>query len=169
MALFRETIGDVQPVSGGRRLPEKQRPKPHPKFSRADDLAVTQEMLTTTPDELNIETGDELSYHQPQINRRQLRRLRGGSYAIQADIDLHRMTREQAHAELKSFIAECQSMGITCIRVIHGKGLGSGPGGPVLKGAVASWLRRWDVVLAFCSARPWHGGTGAVYVLLKKN
>jgi len=168
MALFRETIGEVRPVAGGRRLPEKQRPKPRPKFSRADDLAVTEELLTTTPEELDVETGEELSYHQPHIDRRQMRQLRGGKFAMQADIDLHRMTRDQAHEALKSFIAECRSMGITCVRVIHGKGLSSGPGGPVLKGAVNSWLRRWDVVQAFCSARPWHGGTGAVYVLIKK-
>jgi DNA-nicking Smr family endonuclease len=167
-ALFRDAIGEVRPVKGGRNLPDKPRPKPEPKFSQADDRAVIDELLTAETDLPDIETGEELQYFRPHLSRKVMRQLRRGSFAIQDEIDLHRMTREQARTALRSFIHECGARGMTCVRVIHGKGLSSGPQGPVLKAAVNSWLRRWDEVTAFCSARPWHGGTGAVYVLLKK-
>ena len=74
----------------------------------------------------------------------------------------------EARDALHDFIRECHALRLGCVRVIHGKGLGSGQKGPVLKAGVDGWLRRWDEVAAFCSAQPKHGGTGAAYVLLTK-
>jgi DNA-nicking Smr family endonuclease len=74
---------------------------------------------------------------------------------------------EQARAELKGFISECATRRLACVRVVHGKGSRSGPEGPILKPSVHYWLALWDSVLAFVSAQPRHGGSGAVYVLLK--
>jgi DNA-nicking Smr family endonuclease len=79
------------------------------------------------------------------------------------------MTSNEASLVLRSFINGSVQDGLTCVRVIHGKGLGSGPRGPVIKQQVNRLLRRWDQVLAFISARQIDGGTGAIYVLLKKN
>jgi DNA-nicking Smr family endonuclease len=167
-ALFRNTIGDVRPVSGGRRLPDKPRPKPAARFSREDDRAVLDESMTAGPDMRDIETGEELLFSRPHVTRKVLRQLRRGNFAIQEEIDLHGMTADEARVALRDFICECHDLRLGCVRVVHGKGLGSGPKGPVLKAGVNRWLSRWDEVAAFVSALPIHGGTGAVYVLLNK-
>jgi DNA-nicking Smr family endonuclease len=114
-----------------------------------------------------IEAGESLAFHRPDISRNVIRQLRRGKYAIQAEIDLHGLTVSEAQTELRSFITECVDRNLRCIRVVHGKGLRSGDKGPVLKANVNYWLPNWDDVLAFCSALPRHGGTGAIYVLLK--
>ncbi|NND54506.1 MAG: Smr/MutS family protein [Gammaproteobacteria bacterium] len=77
------------------------------------------------------------------------------------------MTRDEAREHLREFIEYCLDKGFRCVRIVHGKGRGSGPRGPVLKNAVNNWLRKWDPVLAFVSAPDMDGGTGAVYVLLR--
>jgi len=68
---------------------------------------------------------------------------------------------------LNTFISEVRNRGLRCIRIIHGKGYGSSNQGPVIKPLVNQWLRKKAEILAFCSARPVDGGTGAVYVLVK--
>ena len=96
-----------------------------------------------------------------------MRKLARGSFSVQAEIDLHGMTVAEAKPRLADFVENCARQGYLCIRVVHGKGLGSGHRGPVLKNSVNHWLRKWDSVLAFVSARQVDGGTGAVYVLLQ--
>ena len=98
-----------------------------------------------------------------------MRRLARGNYAVQAEIDLHGLTVVEAKQHLHQFIADSVLSGHRCVRVVHGKGRGSGERGPVLKPSVNHWLRRWDNVLAFVSTPQVHGGTGAVYVLLRSS
>ncbi len=88
---------------------------------------------------------------------------------MQDEIDLHGMTVAEAKPKLQEFIEACARGGRLCVRVVHGKGLGSGHRGPVLKQKVNRWLRQWDPVLAFVSTRQIDGGTGAIYVLLKQS
>ena len=102
--------------------------------------------------------------HSPDI----LRKLRRGHWPVGDEIDLHGMTADEAAAATAQFIADARQDGARCVRVIHGKGLRSGPRGPVLKHAVNTWLRKTEAVLAFASARQVDGGTGAVYVLLAR-
>jgi DNA-nicking Smr family endonuclease len=97
-----------------------------------------------------------------------LRRLRRGHYACREELDLHGLTQAEARSALTRFLAEALAHGHRCVRIIHGKGRGSGGRGPVLKSAVNGWLRRHDVVRAFASAPRRDGGTGAVYVLLAR-
>ena len=97
-----------------------------------------------------------------------MRKLSRGNFSIQAEMDLHGMIVDDARIALREFIEYAVNTELTCVRIIHGKGLGSGQSGPKLKPRVNAWLRQWDTVLAFVSARPVDGGTGAVYVLLKK-
>jgi len=98
-----------------------------------------------------------------------MRKLARGKFSLQDEIDLHGMTVPEAKNALHEFMKHCDLRGYTCIRVVHGKGMGSGDRGPILKGKVNKWLRQWDKVLAFVSARQIDGGTGAVYVLLRKS
>jgi len=121
------------------------------------------------PDQADIEVGDELLFSRNGVQNSVMRKLRRGQYRSEAELDLHRLTAVQAHQALTSFILHCQRRHLRCVRIIHGKGLGSKDQRPVLKGRVNQWLRQWDDVLAFCSARPCDGGSGATYVLLRKS
>ena len=102
------------------------------------------------------------------LQQRVLRKLRRGQFAIEAELDLHGYIVPEAREALAVFLRDAQLTGKRCVRIIHGKGLGAEGRLPVLKIKVNSWLRQKDQVLAFCSTRPQDGGTGAVYVLLKK-
>jgi DNA-nicking Smr family endonuclease len=167
-ALFREAVAGARPVSARRLHLRRPPPKATARFRRRDEAQVLQDSLTIGPDTLELETGEELTFRRPAVSVAVFRQLRRGHFAIKAEIDLHGMTSDQAREELRSFLAECVDARIQCVRIIHGKGLRSGPRGPVLKASVNRWLRRWDDVLAFCSAPARDGGTGALYVLLRR-
>ena len=119
------------------------------------------------PDALE-QLGEEVSYRRPSLPERTFRQLRRGRFRIEDETDLHGLTAAQARMQLRVFIVESAARGLGCVRVIHGKGLRSGPRGPVLKTRVQHWLARWEEVLAFVSARARDGGSGAVYVLLRR-
>jgi DNA-nicking Smr family endonuclease len=96
-----------------------------------------------------------------------LTKLRRGHYVVDGEIDLHGMTGAEAKAAMREFLTEAVHRRMGCVRIIHGKGRRSGPGGPVLKNIVNHWLQRIDAIQAFGSARQVDGGSGAVYVLLR--
>ena len=164
--LFRAAMEDAVRLRSGKISPAKPKPKARAQFTRADEKAVTRESLDTTPEDLELEAGDELRYVRSGIAENVLRKLRRGAYRVQSEIDLHGLTIAQAKDALSMFLQECQSIGIRCVRVVHGKGKGSGQRGPVLKGKVNIWLRRRNDVIAFVSAPGNDGGTGALYLLL---
>ena len=166
---FRRAMRDTKPIREDARVP-LTRPKPAPKarFSRADDAEVLAESLDDDIDTIEHGHGGALRFHRPHVGRRTLRKLARGGYSVQAEIDLHGMTLAEAKPRLRDFIDYSAERGHLCVRVVHGKGLGSGDRGPVLKNAVNAWLRKWEPVLAFVSTRQVHGGTGAVYVLLQR-
>jgi DNA-nicking Smr family endonuclease len=162
---FEEAMTGVRPLPPRERVAAPPAP-PVAQFSRADAQQVLIESLLPPEDPALLDTGEELTFRRPWIREEVLRRLRRGQFAIAAETDLHGLGRHAAHEALRGFIAESVARGFGCVRVIHGKGRGSGPRGPVLKHVVNHWLRRMDGVAAFASARPVDGGTGAVYVLL---
>lgn len=166
--LFRRLMSDAKPLKAEEKVaaPTKK-PKPKARFSRADDQAVLDESLDVDIDDLEESSGEALRFKRASVGRTTMRMLSRGAYAIQAEIDLHGMTLAEAKPRLEKFVRRCASNNKLCIRIVHGKGLGSGDRGPVLKRGVDRWLRKWDLVLAFVSARQVDGGTGAVYVLLK--
>jgi DNA-nicking Smr family endonuclease len=164
--LFRNATRDVKPLTVKRAAIATPKPRAAARFTRADQKAVLRESLEAVHDPALLETGDELSYRRPGIPDTVLRKLRRGHFSVDAELDLHGLTSPQARSALREFIAYELTRGARCVRVIHGKGLGSGPRGPVLKNVVNIWLRRAEVVVAFGSARPLDGGSGAVYVLL---
>jgi len=166
--LFRRAMSDAKPLSSEGRIHHAPRkPKPKARFRRADEKRVLEESLDADIDDLEAGSGEALRFKRPHVGRTTMRMLSRGAYAIQAEIDLHGMTVAEAKPRLQQFVERCARNDKLCIRIVHGKGLGSGQRGPVLKNAVNRWLRRWDHVLAFVSARQVDGGTGAVYVLLR--
>lgn len=167
--LFRESVGEVKPLNAPPRVePPPQNPLPIPHQRIADDEAVMYESLS---DEFSIdtllETDEALSYARSGIGPDVLRKLRGGEWVIQGQLDLHGLRTDDAREAVALFLRESVRRGFRCVRIIHGKGLGSGPRGPVLKQAVNVILRRTENVVAFCSANQRDGGTGAIYVLLQ--
>lgn len=167
--LFRHLMRGTRPLEPDIRAPDfRPKPTPRARFRRQDDVAVLQESLEAGIDDVEIGAGEALSFHRASVGRRTMRRLARGSFSVQAEIDLHGMTASEADDALQDFIDESVFRGHTCVRVIHGKGRGSGHRGPILKTRVNSRLRRRREVLAFASARQAHGGTGAVNVLLQK-
>jgi len=167
--LFQRLMSDAKPLKSEERVPPAQRkPVPRARFRRADERATLSESLDIDIDAVEESSGESLRFQRSSVSRTTMRMLARGSYAIQAEIDLHGMTLAEAKPRLEKFVAGCARNNKLCIRIVHGKGLGSGERGPVLKRAVDRWLRKWDPVLAFVSARQVDGGTGAVYVLLRE-
>jgi DNA-nicking Smr family endonuclease len=165
---FREAMSGVKPHAGSDRVvPERRPPSARPRSAEADEQAVLLEMMSDTLDPEDIESGDTLTYRGEGLQDSVWRRLRRGGYYIRAELDLHGLNREAARQQVALFLADCQDRDVRAVRIIHGKGRGSPNTGPVIKALLAGWLRRRKDVLAFCSARPHDGGTGAVYVLLR--
>lgn len=167
-ALFRRAVTGARPLERADVVePPRSRPAPRARFRRRDEQAVLGESLDADIDELEAGAGERLSFRRPEVGPRTLRRLSRGRYSVQAELDLHGMTADQAAQALEAFIRQSLATGHTCVRIVHGKGRRSGHAGPVLKVRVNRWLRRFRDVLAFTSARQVDGGTGALYVLLR--
>ena len=166
---FRRAMADARPLQADERvLPDTPKPKPRARFTKADEAQVLDESLQDDIDTIEHGYGAALRYSRPGVGRRTMRKLSRGGYSVQAELDLHGMTLAEAKPRLADFIEYCAAQGKLCVRIVHGKGLGSGHRGPVLKSAVNRWLRKWESVLAFVSTRQVDGGTGAVYVLLQR-
>lgn len=166
--LFELSVGPVRPLkSTGRIELRPAPPKPVPMQRQRDEAAVMREALS---DEFDVETllhtDEQLSYRRPGIGPDVSARLRAGHWSIQRHIDLHGLRIDDAREALGRFIGEAHRAGLRCVRVVHGKGLGSPGRQPVLKGRVLRWLVQKKEVLAFVQARPADGGAGALLVLL---
>ena len=166
--LFRRAMTGTKPLRTETRAPgPEKKPKPKARFAAADEKKVLEESLQADIDTIENGNADSLRFKRASVSRTTMRMLTRGGYSIQAEIDLHGMTVAEAKPRLAAFIERCAQNDKLCVRIVHGKGLGSGERGPVLKRSVNRWLQQWDAVLAFVSARQVDGGTGAIYVLLK--
>jgi DNA-nicking Smr family endonuclease len=164
--LFREAVRGAKPLRAHLPPPRASRARPRARFTRADRAAVLRECLEPRGGDPEQLSGEALTFHRPHISAAVMRRLRRGDFRVQREIDLHGMTVAEAKAALREFLVRALEQHVRCVRIVHGKGLRSGHRGPVLKAAVSGILRRTGAVLAYVSARPVDGGTGAVYVLL---
>jgi DNA-nicking Smr family endonuclease len=167
--LFRAQLADAIPLKTKPRAAHaRRRPEPIPQQTLANEVAVLGELLAPlADDESGLETGEELRFLREGLGTDVLRKLRRGHWVLQDELDLHGMTRTEAHAAVSAFLSEALKQGWRCLRVIHGKGLGSKNREPVLKAQLGRWLSRREEVLAFCQARRHDGGSGALVVLLK--
>jgi DNA-nicking Smr family endonuclease len=166
--LFANAAGSVQPLPDKRRAHLKPAPpEAIPRQQLRDNQAVLVEAIS---DEFDVSTllevDDTLSYRQSGIGTDVTRKLRRGNWSIQAQLDLHGLRSDEARERLVAFIRESSKNGVRCVRIVHGKGLGSPGKAPVLKNKVHSWLVQKKEVLAFVQAKPADGGAGAVVVLL---
>jgi DNA-nicking Smr family endonuclease len=158
-AAFRAAMEDVKPIEDKNAAPfhRKRRPVPLDLPTGDEDKDELQDMA--------IETGDFLEFRRPGIQNRLYQDLRRGVIEAEGNIDLHGLRVREARSALARFLNHSLATGRRCVRIIHGKGCGSGAQ-PVLKQKVNQWLRQKDEVLAFVTTPRWDGGTGAVYVLL---
>lgn len=166
--LFRELIGPVRALARGSEAPvTPEKPPAEPRQFERDEAAVRDELLGHAFDPATIEVGEEIHHLKAGQPGRLLRQLRRGQFSVRAELDLHQMTADVAREAIRAFLDEAIRHREYCVRIVHGKGLRSTTArGPVLKALTEQILRRRSDVLAFSSALPAQGGTGAVLVLL---
>ena len=169
--LFRRAVADAIPLPpSGRAELKRPRPKPLARQRRADEQQVLVDALADPWDwEAAAASGEELHFARPGIPAAAMRKLRRGGWVIRGELDLHGLTGDEARVALAAFLNRCMREDRRCVRIIHGKGLGSKNRLPVLKNKVRHWLTQREDVLAFCQARTVDGGAGAVIVLLKSS
>jgi DNA-nicking Smr family endonuclease len=166
---FRSMVGEVTPLAIKQRV-EHDRPL-HPPIPQKRIEDNQQVLIASVSDDFEIDTllhtDAELSFRRPGIGPDVLRKLRRGEWVIQDHLDLHGARVDEARELLAGFLREALRRGLRCVRVVHGKGLGSKDKQPVLKGKARVWLAQREEVIAFCQARPAEGGSGALVVLLR--
>ena len=167
--LFSRAVGPVTPLrERNLALPRRPLPLPLPVQHQLDEQRALQESISDDFDVSTLlDTDDQLSFRRPGIGVEVTHRLRAGHWSIQRQLDLHGLRVDEARAALGEFIRTAHKNGVRCVRVVHGKGLGSPGKNPVLKGRVQRWLVQKHEVLAFVQARPVDGGAGALLVLLQ--
>ena len=167
--LFQRAAGKVEPLRRDERVRlASDLPAPIPVQRQLDDQRVLKEAISDEFDAGTLlDVDDAMSFRRPGIGTDVTRKLRRGEWSIQGEIDLHGLRRDDAREALAEFLREAAKHGWRCVRVVHGKGLGSPGKTPVLKGKVQNWLMQKDEVLAFVQARADEGGAGAVVVLLR--
>jgi DNA-nicking Smr family endonuclease len=167
--LFARAVGVVKRMPDTVRAPAlKTNVAPVAKQRQKDEEAVLRDALSDEFDVSTLlDTDEMLSFRRPGIGRDVTHKLRKGDWAIQREVDLHGLRSEEARVVLAEFIRNAHRQGLRCLRVVHGKGLGSPGKTPVLKSKVHSWLVQKNQVMAFVQAKPAEGGAGALVVLLK--
>jgi DNA-nicking Smr family endonuclease len=167
--LFALAVGVVKPLPDRKqaRLPQVAA-APVALQRQKDDEAVLRDALSDEFDVSTLlDTDEALSFRRPGIGPDVTHKLRKGDWSIQREIDLHGLRSDEARVALAEFIRLSHRQGLRCVRVVHGKGLGSPGKTPVLKSKVHSWLVQKNQVMAFVQAKPAEGGAGALVVLLK--
>ena len=166
--LFSRSVGAITPLRSPNLATMAPAPTlPLPVQHWLDEEQVLQESISDDFDVSTLlDTDDQLSFRRPGIGVEVTQRLRAGHWSIQRQLDLHGLRTDEAREALGQFIRYAHKSGLRCVRVVHGKGLGSPGRTPVLKGRVQRWLVQKREVLAFVQARPADGGAGALVVLL---
>jgi DNA-nicking Smr family endonuclease len=167
--LFRNSVGAVAPLAPQNKVITKApRPDPIAHQHIADEQAALEESLSDGFSvETLMETDEALSFGRTGIGPDTLRKLRRGHWVIQSELDLHGLRSDDAREAVAEFLRNAGKRGLRCVRIVHGKGLGSVNKEPVLKNKVRNWLAQKEEVIAFCQARAADGGAGALVVLLK--
>ena len=173
---FTEAMSGVTPLSqNNRRIAKapdmRTRPAHPPNISDLEALAHLSDLVSGTA-EMDITFSDEyIEGSVKGFDRKLMQRLKDGLFPIQDYVDLHGLKKQEAEATIRDFLLRSYRLGLRCALVVHGRGLNSENHIPVLKKRLPIWLSRGPVkkiVLAFSTAKPYDGGTGAIYILLKR-
>ncbi|GAM56014.1 hypothetical protein JCM19232_3102 [Vibrio ishigakensis] len=168
---FQELMGDVKPLQQDTALHKKTHQVDQNHLERRQAAVSLEEEL---PEYLTLDNApmlkpdDIIEYKKSGVQDGVFKKLRLGKYPIQAKLDLHRKSLTQARDEVVHFLKQSLRMEARTLLLVHGKGHNSNPPA-LMKSYVAFWLKQIDEVLCAHSAQPFHGGSGAVYVMLKKN
>ena len=166
--IFLDAVKNARPLNIDVPFTEKTYPKPIAKqFMRDEKQALKDSLSDDFYPAHELESGEELLYLRTGQSPDVLSKLRRGFWVIQAKIDLHGLISDEARAYVADFLSDCKKKNIRCVRIVHGKGLGSRNREPVLKHKLRNWLIQKDEVIAYAQAKPEDGGSGAVIVLLK--
>jgi DNA-nicking Smr family endonuclease len=168
-SLFRALVGDATPISQGNRAVKSVKPPPPVPLRRSADGGQDDNPPAAFSDGADgpMPGGEDAPFARDGVAPQTLRKLRRGDPAPQATLDLHGMNRDQARSGLSTFLQRALIEGMRCVRVVHGKGISSANGQPVLKTLVRRWLTQSGQVLAYVPAPPADGGDGALLVLLQ--
>jgi DNA-nicking Smr family endonuclease len=166
--LFRQAVAGTRPLKHDKVEDYRPPRSPHPVKRDTGAGESFQDMLSDEMDLEAVSAADELLFQRPGLQSTVMRKLRRGQFPCEAELDLHGLRIDDARSTVARFLDQAVQHGQRCIRIVHGKGYGSSDAQPVLKNKINTWLRQRPEVLAFCSARPADGGTGAVYILLKR-
>ena len=174
-ALFQKAMADVRPLpAAARHRVEQPMPAAPGREVTDPDAEALAELCDLVGGSAPFDISDSDEYVEGAIvglDPRLLRRLRAGEFAYQAHVDLHGFTAEEARPQVEAFLRRAHQAGQRCVLIVHGRGRNSKDQIPVLKNRLTGWLARghWSrLILAFTSARPYDGGTGALYVLLRR-
>lgn len=163
LELFNQAMQDVKPHSHDKvsqyKKPAAIKKRPSPPYQEIED---------TLSDDFIPECEEFLEFSRPGVQKSLLKQIRNGKLPVEDRLDLHGYTRDQARSTLLEFVHQAQQNNCRLICVVHGKGRHSEDGRPVLKAMVNKWLQNINIVLAFTTAKTSDGGTGAVYVLIKR-
>ncbi len=166
--LFLAAVKNARPLNTNRIHHEPSKPKPIPQqFIRDEKQALRDSLSDGYIPAHELESGEELLYLREGQSPSVLSKLRRGHWVVQANLDLHGLISDEARTQVAEFLAGCKKRGIRCVRIVHGKGLGSRNREPILKHKVRNWLIQKDEVIAYAQARATDGGSGSVIVLLK--
>ena len=168
LSLFQTAVKNARPLNVDVPHTEKTYPKPIAKqFMRDEKQALKDSLSDDFYPAHELESGEELLYLRTGQSPDVLSKLRRGFWVVQAQIDLHGLISDEAREYVAEFLGSCKKRNIRCVRIVHGKGLGSRNREPVLKHKLRNWLMQKDEVIAYAQAKPEDGGSGAVIVLLK--
>ncbi len=166
--IFLQAVKNARPLNVDVPFTEKTYPKPIAKqFIRDEKQALKDSLSDEFYPAHELESGEELLYLRTGQSPDVLSKLRRGFWVVQAQIDLHGLISDEAREYVAEFLGSCKKRNIRCVRIVHGKGLGSRNREPVLKHKLRNWLMQKDEVIAYAQAKPEDGGSGAVIVLLK--
>ncbi len=166
--IFLQAVKNARPLNVDVPHTEKTYPKPIAKqFIRDEKQALRESLSDDFYPAHELESGEELLYLRSGQSPDVLSKLRRGFWVVQAQIDLHGLISDEAREYVAEFLSSCKKRNIRCVRIVHGKGLGSRNREPVLKHKLRNWLIQKDEVIAYAQAKPEDGGSGAVIVLLK--
>jgi len=176
MGYFREAMSGVTPLRGQKariaRVPDVDARPVHPPNSGDLEVLAHLSDLISGVAEMDITFSDEyIEGSVPGLDRKVMQKLKQGLFPVQDHIDLHGCNRAEAELTVTHFLLASYRLGLRCVLVVHGRGLNSEDHIPVLKERLPVWLNRRPVkriVLAFSTARPYDGGTGAIYILLRR-